>query len=161
MIKLLYIIILSLVVSNCSTNKVIKQHGIPSLESKSKKLIVNVTNKNDIIKVLGIPSTKSKFDEDLWIYIEQKKTVSGIKNLGQMKIYQNDVLILKIDNYGILTSKKILNKEDMTDIKIAKGVTGQKFKKNSLIYNIMSSMRQKINDPLGVRAKKRKEINQR
>jgi len=124
-------------------------------------LIVNVTNKNDIIKVLGIPSTKSKFDEDLWIYIEQKKTVSGIKNLGQMKIYQNDVLILKIDNYGILTSKKILNKEDMTDIKIAKEVTGQKFKKNSLIYNIMSSMRQKINDPLGVRAKKRKEINQR
>jgi hypothetical protein len=90
-----------------------------------------------------------------------KKTVSGIKNLGQMKIYQNDVLILKIDNYGILTSKKILNKEDMTDIKIAKEVTGQKFKKNSLIYNIMSSMRQKINDPLGVRAKKRKEINQR
>jgi len=78
-----------------------------------------------------------------------------------MKIYQNDVLILKIDNYGILTSKKILNKEDMTDIKIAKEVTGQKFKKNSLIYNIMSSMRQKINDPLGVRAKKRKEINQR
>ena len=124
-------------------------------------MIVNVTNKNDIIKVLGIPSTKSKFDEDLWIYIEQKKTVSGIKNLGQMKIYQNDVLILKIDNYGILTSKKILNKEDMTDIKIAKEVTGQKFKKNSLIYNIMSSMRQKINDPLGVRAKKRKEINQR
>ena len=35
------------------------------------------------------------------------------------------------------------------------------FRKNSFIYDFMSSMRQKANDPLGVRAKKRKKINQR
>ena len=161
MVKVLYIIFVLLTVSNCTTQKVVKQHGTPSLNNKNEKLLINKTNKNDIIKILGVPSTKSKFDENVWIYIEQKKTVSGIKNLGQMKIYQNDVLILKINNYGILIDKKFLNKDDMKNIKITKEITGQKFKKNSLIYNLMSSMRQKINDPLGVRAKKRKEINQR
>jgi len=49
----------------------------------------------------------------------------------------------------------------MQKIKIVKATTEATFKKNSFIYDFMSSMRQKINDPLGQRAKKRKEINQR
>ena len=47
------------------------------------------------------------------------------------------------------------------DIKIVEATTEAGFKRNSFIYNFMSSMRQKINDPLGARAKKRKEISQR
>jgi outer membrane protein assembly factor BamE (lipoprotein component of BamABCDE complex) len=161
MIKILYIIFLSLIVSNCSTEKVVKQHGIPSLEKKSENLLINESNKNDIIRILGEPSTKSKFNNDLWIYIEQKKTVSNLKNLGQMRIYQNDVLVLEIDNFGILKKKELFNKNDMKEIEIAKEMTGKKFKRNSFLYNLMSSMRQKINDPLGQRAKKRKEISRR
>ena len=49
----------------------------------------------------------------------------------------------------------------MEDIKIVNATTEAGFKRNSFVYNFMSSMRQKINDPLGVRAKKRKEISQR
>jgi len=49
----------------------------------------------------------------------------------------------------------------MNNIKIVEATTESGFKKNTFIYNFMSSMRQKINDPLGVRAKKRKEISQR
>ena len=78
-----------------------------------------------------------------------------------MKIYKNDVLVLEIDEYGILKKKKFYNMEDMEDIKIVKATTEQRLKKNLFIYDLMSSMRQKINDPLGVRAKKRKEISQR
>ena len=89
------------------------------------------------------------------------KTQSQFKNLGRMKIYKNDVLVLEIDNYGILKNKKFYNKDDMENIKIVKATTQAGFKKNSFIYDFMSSMKQKINDPLGVRAKKRKEISQR
>ena len=78
-----------------------------------------------------------------------------------MKIYKNDVLVLEIDKYGILKKKKFFNKDDMKDIKIVEATTEAGFKKNSFIYDFMSSMRQKINDPLGQRAKKRKKINQR
>jgi outer membrane protein assembly factor BamE (lipoprotein component of BamABCDE complex) len=161
MIKILYIIFLSLIVSNCSFKKVVKHHGVPFLEKKQKLLVVNTTNKNDILKILGNPSTTSKFDNDVWIYIERKQTQSKLKNLGRMKIYKNDVLVLEVDDYGILKKKEFFNKDDMQNIKVVEATTEVGFKRNSFIYNFMSSMRQKINDPLGQRAKKRKEISQR
>jgi len=123
-------------------------------------LIVNKANKNDILKILGNPSTKSKFDNDIWIYIERKQTQSKIKNLGRMKIFKNDVLVLEINDYGILKKKEFYNKDDMENIKIVEATTEAGFKRNSFIYDFMSSMRQKINDPLGTRAKKRKKISQ-
>ena len=110
---------------------------------------------------MGEPSTTSKFDNDLWIYIERKQTQSSLKNLGLMKIYKNDVLVLEINEYGILKKKEFFNKDDMENIKVVKATTEAGFKRNSFVYNFMSSMRQKINDPLGQRAKKRKEISQR
>ena len=159
--KILYIIFFSLIVANCSFKPVVKHHGVPFLEKKQASLIINKSNKNDIKKALGAPSTKSKFDNDIWIYIERKQTQSRLKNLGKMKIFKNDVLVLEIDSYGILKKKEFFNKEDMENLKIAKGTTKAGFSKNSFIYDFMSSMRQKINDPLGVRAKKRGEITQR
>ena len=159
--KLLYIIFASLIVSNCSFQPVVKHHGVPFLEKKQASLIINKSNKNDIMEILGNPSTKSKFDNDIWIYIERKQTQSKLKNLGRMKIYKNDVLVLELDNYGMLKTKKFYNKEDMKKLKVVEGTTDSGFKRNSFIYDFMSSMRQKINDPLGQRAKKRKTINQR
>ena len=159
--KLLYIIILFFIVSNCSFKPVVKHHGVPFLEKKQTELIVFESNTNDIKKILGNPSTKSKFDNDVWIYIERKQTQSKLKNLGRMKIFKNDVLVLEIDDYGILKKKEFYNIDDMENIKIVEATTEAGFKKNSFIYDFMSSMRQKINDPLGQRAKKRKEISQR
>ncbi len=139
----------------------IKHHGVPYLEKKQASLKVNESNINDIKQILGNPSTKSKFDNDVWIYIERKQTQSKLKNLGKMKIYKNDILVLEIDEYGLLKKKEFYNKSDMQEIKIVEATTEAGFKRNSFIYDFMSSMRQKINDPLGTRAKKRKEINQR
>ena len=157
----LYIFFLFLILSNCSFKPVVKHHGVPSLEKKQKSLIINKTNKNDIVKILGSPSTTSKFDNDVWIYIERKQTQSKLKNLGRMKIFKNDVLVLEIDDYGILNKKEFYNKDDMENIKISEATTQSGFKKNSFIYEFMSSMRQKIDDPLGQRAKKRKELMKR
>ena len=134
---------------------------MPYLEKKQALLVVNKSNRNDIKKILGIPSTTSKFDNDLWIYIERKQTQSKLKNLGRMKIFKNDVLVLELDNYGILKKKEFYNKNDMENIEIVDATTEAGFKRNSFIYDFMSSMRQKMNDPLGQRAKKRKDISQR
>ena len=124
-------------------------------------IVENKTNKNDIIKILGYPSTKSKFDNDVWIYIETKQTKSKITSFGKTKIFKNDVLVLEIDKYGILKNKKFYNKNNMKNFELDKETTETNFNKNSFIYDFMSSMRQKLNDPLGTRAKKRKEISQR
>ena len=140
---------------------VVKHHGVPFLEKKQLSLVVNKTNKNDIKEILGNPSTSSKFDNDVWIYIERKQTQSQLRNFGKMKIFKNDVLVLELDKYGVLKKKNFYNQKDMNKLKVTKATTEKGFKKNTFIYEFMSSMRQKINDPLGQRAKKRKEINQR
>ena len=159
--KILYIFLILITVTNCTTKKVVKHHGIPFLEKKQNTLVVNESNKNDIRKILGNPSTTSKFDNDIWIYIERKQTQSELKNLGLMKTFKNDVLVLEIDSFGILRKKEIINIDKMNDLDVAKEITQSNYTKNSFIYDFMSSMRQKLNDPLGQRAKKRREINQR
>ena len=161
MIKILYIIFLSLIVTNCSFKKVVKHHGVPSLEKKQLSLTINKSNKNDIMEILGNPSTKSKFDNDVWIFIERKQTQSKLTNLGKMKIYKNDVLVLEIDNYGILKKKEFYNKDDMKNLKVVKNTTESGFRKKAFLYDFMSSLRQKINDPLNKRVKNRKKISKR
>tara|TARA_B100000575_G_C22742171_1_gene443725 strand:+ start:58 stop:543 length:486 start_codon:yes stop_codon:yes gene_type:complete len=159
--KLLYLIFFGLIVANCTFKPVVKHHGVPYLNKKQAELVIDRTNKNDIINILGYPSTTSKFDNDIWIYIERKQTQSKLRNLGKMKIYENNVLVLELDKYGLLKKKDFFNKDNMNEIRISKNETGKNFKKNSFIYEFMSSLRQKVNDPLGQRAKKRKSINQR
>ncbi len=117
MIKSLYIIFFSLIVISCSFKKVSKHHGVPFLEKKQQSLIIDKSNKNDIKKILGNPSTVSKFDQDVWIYIERKQTQSEFKKLGRMIIEKNDVLVLELDNYGILKNKKLYDKNDMEKLK--------------------------------------------
>ena len=159
--KILYIIFFSLIVSNCSTKPVSKHHGIPFLEIKQSSLTINTSNKNDILNILGNPSTKSKFDNDIWIYIERNQTQSKLMNLGKMKVHKNDVLVLELDEYGILKKKTFYNKDDMKNIKLEKDKLEANYENNSFIYDFFSSMRQKVNDPLGKRAKMREEITQR
>ena len=59
MIKILYIIFLSLIVTNCTFQPVVNHHGVPFLEKKQLSLEVNLSNKKDIIAVIG-PSIGQK-----------------------------------------------------------------------------------------------------
>ena len=154
----LILLIIFLLVVNCKFDKVVDSHGIHYLDKKNKQLVVKSSNKNDIMKLLGHPSTKSKFDNDVWIYIERKKTRSTLFKLGKRYIEINNVLVLEIDNKGLLAKKKLLNIDNMNELKFVEDETGVSYSKRSFVFDFLSSMRQKVNDPLGVRAKKRKKI---
>ena len=149
MLKKSCLIILLLFISNCSFNKVVNHHGVHFLDKKQEKLILNSTNRNDILDKLGPPSTESTFDNDIWIYIERKETKTAITTLGRKKLMVNNVLILEIDEMGILVNKEFLDKEDMNKIKFSKRKTNVISSKESFVYEFLSSLRQKINDPLG------------
>ncbi len=124
-------------------------HGVHNLEKKQTKLRINYTNKNDIIKVIGPPSTQSTFDNDIYIYIERKTSSSSLTKLGKKKLLINNVLVLELDNSGVLLSKKFYNKDDMQKIEFDEKITSVNYSKKSFIYSFLSSMRQKIDDPLG------------
>ena len=144
-----FLIILILILSNCSLNKVVQHHGVHNLNKKQIKLTVNKTNKNEIIKLIGPPSTKSTFDNDVYIYIERKTSSSKLTKLGKKKLLKNNVLVLEIDNFGILQTKKFYDMNDMKEIKFEEKVTSVNYSKKSFIYTFLSSLRQKIDDPLG------------
>ena len=152
------LLVIFLFVVNCKFNKVVDNHGVHYLDIKQQSLTVNKSNKNDIILLLGPPSTKSKFDNDLWIYIERKKTRTTFLKLGKKKIYANNVLLLEIDSKGLLAKKELLDINDMKEVEFIDDETDLGYSKKSFVYDFLSSMRQKVNDPLGVRAKKRKKI---
>ena len=132
----------------------VKHHGVHFLDKKQTKLKITETNKNDTRKILGPPSTESSFDNDVWIYIERKTTVSKISSLGKKKLLVNNVLVLEFDQRGLLLKKDFYNKDQMNNIKIAQNETKVLNKKNSFIKNVLVSLRQKINDPLGQKSAK-------
>ena len=144
------ILILTLLfLASCSLNKVIQHHGVHNLEKKQTKLKINSSNKNDIIKIIGPPSTKNSFDNEVYIYIERKTSSSKLSRLGKKTLLTNNVLVLEIDNKGILLSKKFYDKNDMKELRFDESQTGINYSKRSFIYNFLSSLRQKIDDPLG------------
>ena len=151
--KLLYIILLSFIVTNCSFDRVVKKHGVRNLEEKQKKLIINRSNKNDINRILGPPSSQSTFDNDLWIFIEREIINEKITKLSKEKMVVNNVLIVEIDNRGLLVNKTFYDINEINDINFSSLNTQKKFRKNTFVYDFLSSMRQKINDPLGKRKK--------
>ena len=151
--KLLFIIAFIFILS-CSTNKVKNNHGVLSLNNKFNKIVVEKSNSNDILNLLGPPSTKSSFDTNIWIYIERKKTNQSIFKLGKQKIEKNNVLVLELDNKGILAIKKLYKLDDMNDYKFVEKATQKDFSKNSFVYGVFSSLRDKINAPVRKRNEK-------
>ena len=147
----LFIIIIILFLSSCSLNKVVKHHGVHFLEEKQKKIEIFSNNLNDVRSILGPPSTKNSFDNDIWIYIERKTTVSQVRTLGKRKLLINNVLILEFDNRGLLVKKEFLDKDQMNKIKVSSNETDVLTKKDTFIRSVITSLKHKINDPLGKR----------
>ena len=142
----LTLLILILFTSNCSLNKVEKKHGVPFLEKKNEKLAINKSNKNDIIKVLGAPSTESVLEDDLWIYIENRKSKTSLIKLGKEIVLTSNILVLEIDKKGILKNKKFYNIDDQNKINFNDDKT-KISDKNSFIFSVMSSLKHKIDNP--------------
>ena len=144
----LYLLI-TLFFTACSIKKVTKHHGVHFLNKKQEKLSIFKANKNDILKLLGSPSTKSTFDNDLWIYIERKTVNSSAFKMGKQKIIVNNVLILEINNKGLLAKKEFFDLNSMQEIKFTEQTTENQFNKKTFVYDFLSSLRRKINIPLG------------
>ena len=141
------IILIFLLLSNCSRNPVINTHGVPFLDIKQKNLTIKKTNKNDVKKILGYPSTVAVFDNSIWIYIERTRTRGKLLKFGQNVTSKNNVLALEFNEYGILIKKDFYNKNHINNINFTKGTTDTITREKNFIYSFLSSLRQKINKP--------------
>ena len=133
--------------TNCNVKKATNIYGISSLKNKSKNIIINKSNKNDVKDLLGPPSVKSNFDENLWIYLETKKTNQSIFKLGKQKIEKNNVLVINLNQIGIVSKKEFYDINNLNNITFSKKTTENIYEKNTYLYNLLSSLRDKINAP--------------
>ena len=147
--RILFILLLFINITGCKLNKIVKHHGVHNLEEKSNKLSINLSNINEINKLLGPPSTKSYFDNEVLIYLERKTSNSKLLKLGKKKLITNNVLLLEINNRGMLTKKEFLNREDLNKINFSKKTTSVNIKNESFVYRALYGIRTKIDDPLG------------
>ena len=152
--KKILLLTLLITITNCSLKNIEKTHGVAKLDDKYKKLVINTTNKNQIFDELGPPSTKNIFDNSIWIYIEKQTKKSSLLKLAKNEDVKNNVLVLEINNRGILISKKIYTLEDIEKINFSESFTS-KTEKDSFVYGVISSLRLKIDSP-----KRNKKVNQ-
>ena len=144
--KYIFLLFFFLFTLNCSLNKVSNNHGSRFIESKYDKIIVNKSNKNDVRKIIGPPSSVSEFD-NTWFFIERKKVNQSLLKLGKKKIATNNIIILEFNEMGLVSKKNLLNLNDMNDVKIVENITEKKFGQDNVLYDVLSSLRDKVNAP--------------
>ena len=116
---------------------------------KSKELFINETNINQIRDLLGPPSSTSYFDKDILIYLERKTSNSKLLKLGKKKLIANNVLLLEVDNRGMLINKEFLNQDDLNKLEFTKKTTKKTIGQESFVSRALSGVITKIDDPLG------------
>ena len=145
----IFIIILAIFLTSCKLNKVVNHHGIHNLEAKSQELLINQTNINQIKSLLGPPSSTSYFDEDILIYLERKTSNSKLLKLGKKKLIANNVLLLEVNNRGMLINKEFLDQDDLNKLKFTNKTTKTITDQESFVSRALSGVITKIDDPLG------------
>ena len=140
----LFIMFLTVFLSNCQKNRVIKTHGIFYLQNRSVLLKIQTSNRNDVIKILGQPHSKSLYEQNTWIYIERTRTKGKLLKLGRNVLLNNNVLVLKFDKYGILEEKLFYDKKDMNNYKFVKAETENTVRRGTFVQSFVNSLKQKI-----------------
>tara|TARA_A100001015_G_C14912836_1_gene681159 strand:+ start:693 stop:1166 length:474 start_codon:yes stop_codon:yes gene_type:complete len=137
-------IIIFIILSSCKLQDSNKSHGIVFLENRSDKLILGNSNKNDVINIFGQPQIKDELDANTWIYLERTLTKGKFHKLGKNILKDNNVLVLEFDKYGVMQSKKFLNKKDINKINFSENTTKNDLSKKSFVQSFLESIKQKM-----------------
>ena len=143
-LKIIILLFLSVILFNCQNKKVVKSHGIIFLEKREKLIEANISNKNDVINILGEPHVKSIKDNDTWFYIERTKTKGGVHRLGNDIFLNNNVLVVKFNNLGVLEEKLFYDKDKMNNHNFSKEVTDNVVTRGTFLDSFLSSLRNKM-----------------
>ena len=98
------------------------------------KIELSKSNKNDVRKIIGPPSSKSTFNQ-IWLYVERKKTNQSLFKLGKKTISKNNILIIEFNSMGLVKDLNLLNLNDMNDNKIAENKNEKKYEQDKLVEN--------------------------
>ena len=133
-----------IILIGCKLQEPLKTHGIIFLENRSKKLVLNQSNKNDVINIMGRPHIKEDEINESWIYLERIISKGKYHKLGRHMLKENNILVLNFDKYGVLKSKKFLNKEDIKKLEFSQKITENELTQKSFVQKFLQSIKQKM-----------------
>ena len=142
--KKLIVLFILLILNACKLQDPYNNHGIVNLPKRSDLISVNKSNKNDVINIFGQPQIKESDKNETWIYLERILTKGKYHKLGKHVLKQNNILILDFNKYGILQNKKLLDKNDINQIKFSKRNTDNELSQKSFVTSFLESVRQKM-----------------
>lgn len=99
---------------------------------------------NDVIRVLGQPHTKSIKNDNEWLYIERVLSKGEYHKLGRNVLKKNNVLIISFDKFGILSSKKLLKKNNRNKLAFTDKKTENNITQRSFVEKFLNSIKQKM-----------------
>tara|TARA_B100000941_G_scaffold233754_1_gene176317 strand:- start:1366 stop:1833 length:468 start_codon:yes stop_codon:yes gene_type:complete len=140
---ILYLLVFIILIG-CKLQEPLKTHGIIFLENRSKKLVLNQSNKNDVINIMGRPHIKEDEINESWIYLERIISKGKYHKLGRHMLKENNILVLNFDKYGVLKSKKFLNKEDIKKLEFSQKITENELTQKSFVQKFLQSIKQKM-----------------
>ena len=140
---ILYLLVFIILIG-CKLQEPLKTHGIIFLENRSKKLVLNQSNKNDVINIMGRPHIKEDEINESWIYLERIISKGKYHKLGRHMVKENNILVLNFDKYGVLKSKKFLNKEDIKKLEFSQKITENELTQKSFVQKFLQSIKQKM-----------------
>ena len=93
---------------------------------------------------MGQPHTKSINNENEWFYFERILSKGKFHKLGKNVLVSNNLLTLKFDKYGVLTSKNLLDKESMNKLNFSNMKTNSQLSQKSFVEKFLSSIKEKM-----------------
>ena len=139
-LKKLFIVLLTLILTSCTLNKIDNVHGVSNLKNKIKLIKISKSNKNDIKKILG-PVKIEELEENKWIYFEVRETKT---KYGKNDIYVNDYAEIFFNKYGIASKIEFYDLSKMNKIKFTEDKTQTLGVKDTFSKNLLNSTRKRL-----------------
>jgi outer membrane protein assembly factor BamE (lipoprotein component of BamABCDE complex) len=102
-----------------------------------KDLTPGISTRADATSVLGTPTARATFDDNTWIYITQITSTRIGRTPG---VTMQQVLVLKFDPRGTLTSIRKLDKEDAKQVAMAPGATPSPGSEASFMQQLLGNV---------------------
>ena len=112
-------------------------HGISITSNVYENIKIGETPIDDFIKIHGEPTFSGVFTNKLYYNYEKTKVLPA----GKTQVLERKIIVLDINNDGIITNKDLLNKNDGLNINPAKGKTETAGSDFTIFQQIFTNLR--------------------
>lgn len=133
--KLFSLLLLALVMMGCTP--VQRIHGNVIDDKKVAQLELDVTTQGDVIRMWGTPTTTSTVDNQIWYYIGQKTSQTG---LHRPEVDERRIVALDFNPEGVLVNFSTLTEKDGQEIEVSARETPSSGRKFTIMQQLIGNL---------------------